>query len=327
MTTATLTSPRHQELVNILTAAGKPLTSKQLFAQAKGFESQDDISKCLNYLLKKGVVERELYAQNAYSYWPATPAPAADDSGNTLLRVGEDEPMPEISAATAKQIANDAINLPDAVTREMADQAEIAYQVLSEALGLTPEQMSELTLADLATTAAARLEEQPPPADVAMLASANRAISLRMAEVIEALHKAPVPFAEAIDNDQHLVSNVEAIVAELIGEQVRASSQTELLGKICHTLDLSLYSTAAEILSEVENISRLTDRAIQPGARDATQGPYIIISDPRGAAGIYETIEDARPHAESTARRSTFGRAAIVNIVAEVAMVPQWSEK
>lgn len=268
MTTATLTSPRHQELVNILTAAGKPLTSKQLFAQAKGFESQDDISKCLNYLLKKGVVERELYAQNAYSYWPATPANATDDSGNTLLRVGEDEPMPEISAATAKQIANDAINLPDAVTIEMANQAEQAYQVLSEALGLTPEQMSELTLAD-----------------------------------------------------------VEAIAAELITQRERASSQTELLGKICHTLDLSLYSTAAEILSEVENISRLTDRAIQIGARDATQGPYIIISDPRGAAGIYETIEDARPHAESTARRSTFGRAAIVTIVAEVAMVPQWSDE
>ena len=197
------------------------------------------------------------------SHAPATPA--ADDSGNTLLRVGEDEPMPEISAATAKQIANDAINLPDAVTIEMANQAEQAYQVLSEALGLTPEQMSELTLTD-----------------------------------------------------------VEAIAAELITQRERASSQTELLSKICHTLDLSLYSTAAEILSEVENISRLTDRAIQPGASDATQSLYTIISDPRGAAGIYETIEDARPHAEITARRSTLGRAAIVTIVAEVAMVPQW---
>lgn len=331
MTTTTLTSPRHQELVNILTAAGKPLTSKPLFAQAKGFESQDDISKCLNYLLKKGVVERELYAQNAYSYWPATPEPAADDSGNTLLRVGEDEPMPEISAATAKQIANDAINLPDAVTREMADQAEIAYQVLSEALGLTPEQMSELTLTDLAATAAAQLEDQPPPADVAMLASANRELSTRMAKVIEALHKAPVPFADAIDNDKYLVSNVEAIVAELIGEQVRASELQAvviglrtLLDQVRHTLDLSPAASSMDILAEIENLSRLTDRAIQPGARDAVQGPYTIISDPRGAAGIYETIEDARPHAEITARRSTFGRAAIVTIVAEVAMVPQW---
>lgn len=334
MTTATLTSPRHQELINILTAAGKPLTSKQLFAQAKGFESQDDISKGLNYLLKKGVVERELYAQNAYSYWPATPAPAADDSGNTLLRVGEDEPMPEISAATAKQIANDAINLPDAVTREMADQAEIAYQVLSEALNLTPEQMSELTLADLATTAAARLEDQPPPADVAMLASANRELSMRMAKVIEALHKAPVPFADAIDNDKYLVSNVETIVAELIGEQVRASELQRviiglhtLLDQVRHTLDLSPAASSMDILAEIENLSRLTDRAIQIGARDAVQGPYTIISDPRHATGIYETIEDARPHAESLARSSTFGRAAIVNIVAEVALVPQWSEK
>ena len=237
MTTATFTSPRHQELINILTAAGKPLTSKQLFAQSKGFESQDDISKCLNYLLKKGVVERELYAQNAYSYWPATPANATDDSGNTLLRIGEDDPMP---ASPVRAVINDALKpCPeiDAVTQEMANQAEIAYQVLSEALGLTPEQMSDLTLADLASTAAARLEDQPPPADAALLASANRAISLRMDEVIEALHKAPVPFAAAIDNDQHLVSNVEAIIAELIGEQVRGSIQTELLGKICHTLD------------------------------------------------------------------------------------------
>lgn len=120
----------------------------------------------------------------------------------------------------------------DAVTREMADQAEIAYQILSEALGLTPEQMSELTLTDLADAAAARLEDQPPPADV----------------------------------------------------------------------------------------------AIQPGARDAAQGPYTIISDPRHATGIYETIEDARSHAESLARRSTFGRSAIVSVVAEVELVPQWSD-
>ena len=229
MTATTLTSPRHQELINIMTSAGKPLTSKQLFAEAKGFESQDDVSKTLNYLLKKGAVERELYAQNAYSYWPATPANATDDSGNTLLRIGEDDPMP---TSPVRAVINDALKpCPeiDAVTREMADQAEIAYQVLSEALGLTPEQTSDLTLADLASTAAARLEDQPPPADAALLASANRAISLRMAEVIEALHKAPVPFADAIDNDQHLVSNVEAIVAELIGEQIKASEQRQTI--------------------------------------------------------------------------------------------------
>ena len=76
--------------------------------------------------------------------------------------------------------------------------------------------------------------------------------------------------------------------------------------------------------SDINPILKPHQRAIQTGARDATQGPYLIISDPRGAAGIYETIEDARPHAEITARRSTFGRAAIVTIVAEVAMVPQW---
>jgi hypothetical protein len=324
MTTATLTSPRHQELVNILTAAGKPLTSKQLFAQAKGFESQDDISKCLNYLLKKGVVERELYAQNAYSYWPATPAPAADDSGNTLLRVGEDEPMP---ASPVRTIINDALKpCPeiDAVTREMADQAEQAYEILAAALGKTPHDLCELNLTDLATTAAARLEDQPPPADVA----------LRMAKVIKALHKAPVPFSKAIDNDKYLVSNVETIVAELIGEQVRASELQEmviglrtLLDQVRHTLDLSPAASSMDILAEIENLSRLTDRDIQTDVRDAAQSLYTIISDPRGAAGIYETIEDARPHAEITARRSTFGRAAIVNVVAEVALVPQWSDK
>lgn len=332
MTTATITSPRHQELINIMTRAGKPLTSKQLFAQAKGFESQDDISKCLNYLLKKGVVERELYAQNAYSYWPTTPANATDDSGNTLLRVGEDEPMP---ANPVRAVISDALKpCPeiDAVTREMADQAEIAYQVLSEALGLTPEQMSDLTLADLAATAAARLEDQPPPADVALLASANRAISMRLAEVIEALHKAPVPFSEAIDNDQHLVSNVETIVAELIGEQVRASELQEiviglrtLLDQVRHTLDLSPAASSMDILAEIENLSRLADRTAPPAQNDRP-GPYIIISDPRGCAGIHETIEDARTHAESTARRSTSGRAAIVSVVAEVALVPQWSD-
>ena len=81
----------------------------------------------------------------------------------------------------------------------------------------------------LAAAPAARLEDQPPPADVAMLASANRELSTRMAKVIAALHKAPVPFAEAIDNDKYLVSNVETIVAELIGEQVRASELQELV--------------------------------------------------------------------------------------------------
>jgi len=211
--------------------------------------------------------------------------------------------------------------------------AEIAYQILIEALGHTPEQMSELTLTDLAAAAAARLDDQPPPADVAMLASANRELSMRMAEVIAALHKAPVPFADAIDNDQYLVSNVETIVAELIGEQVRASELQgviiglhALLDQVRHALDLSPAASSMDILAEIENLSRLTDRAIQLGARDAVQGPYIIISDPRGCAGIYETIEDARTHAESAARSSTSGLAAIVSVVAEVELVPQWSD-
>ena len=212
--------------------------------------------------------------------------------------------------------------------------AEIAYQILIEALGHTPEQMSELTLTDLAAAAAARLDDQPPPADVAMLASANRAISLRMAEVIEALHKAPVPFSEAIDNDQHLVSNVEAIVAELAGEQVRARELQgviiglhTLLDQVRHALDLSPAASSMDILAEIENLSRLTDRAIQLGARDAVQGPYLIISDPRGCAGIYETIDEAKKHAARMALRTTTGRAAIVQTLAEVTLVPQWSDE
>ena len=84
---------------------------------------------------------------------------------------------------------------------------------------------------------------------------------------------------------------------------------------------------AAAPAARLEDQPPPADRAIQPGASDATQSLYTIISDPRGAAGIYETIEDARPHAEITARRSTLGRAAIVTIVAEVAMVPQWGDK
>lgn len=312
MTATTLTSPRHQELINIMTRAGKPLTSKQLFAEAKGFESQDDVSKTLNYLLKKGAVERELYAQNAYSYWPSSSQTRLDsdsekatieaitaaavksnqrnDSGNTLLRIGEDDPMPTSQTSPVRAVINDALKpCPeiDAVTREMADQAEIAYQVLSEALGLTPEQMSDLTLAGLAEQASKRLQGQ----------------------------RIDFIGPDAIESRAELIANVAR------------SSQADLLGKICHTLDISLYSTSTEILAEVENLSRLAGRATHAPAKPAPSGPYIIISDPRGAAGTYETIDEARKFAESTARRSPFGRSAIVSVVAEVELVPQWSDK
>ncbi len=303
MTSTTITSPGQQEIIDILKAAPKALTSREIFARAKGFEDADAVSKALNYAMKKGVVEREKVGQNTYAYWLASLPPS--DSGNTLLRGtdGREEPIP----TPVKTVINDALKpCPeiDAVTQEMANQAEIAYHTLSEALGLMPVQLCDMTLTDLADAAAARLEDQPPPADV------------------------------AIDNDKYLVSNVETIVAELIGEQVRASELQRviiglhtLLDQVRHTLDLSPAASSMDILAEIENLSRLTDRAIQIGARDAVQGPYTIISDPRHATGIYETIEDARPHAESLARSSTFGRAAIANIVAEVALVPQWSEK
>jgi len=157
---------------------------------------------------------------------------------------------------------------------------------------------------------------------------------MRMAEVIAALHKAPVPFADAIDNDQYLVSNVETIVAELAGEQVRARELQgviiglhTLLDQVRHALDLSPAASSMDILAEIENLSRLTDRAIQLGARDAVQGPYLIISDPRGCAGIYETIDEAKKHAARMALRTTTGRAAIVQTLAEVTLVPQWSDE
>ena len=267
-----------------------------------------------------------------------------NDIGNTLLKHCGEEPMPDqseqslamVPASAAKQIISDALKpCPeiDATTREMADQAEIAYQVLSEALGVTPEQMCYLSLSDLAATAAARLEDQPPPADAEILAAANRAMNERMDAVIAALRKAPVQLATVIENDKWLVTNVETIVAELISEQIKASEQRQtitglkhLIAQIRATLDLPINASSMDILAEVENISRLADRAIQIGARDAVQGPYIIISDPRGCAGIYETIDEAKKHAARMAYRTTTGRAAIVQTLAEVTLVPQWSD-
>lgn len=334
MTNATFTSPRHAEIVDILKSASKGMTSREIFAKAKGFEDANEVSKALNYMLKKGQVEREKVAQNTYCYWFTSSK--ASDIGNTLLRGtnGSEEPMPDAPRISA--VINDALKpCPeiDAVTQEMANQAEIAYQVLSEALGLTPEQMCDLTLADLASTAAARLEEQLPPANAEMLAAANRAMNERMDAVIAALRKAPVQLATVIENDKWLVTNVETIVAELIGEQIKASEQRQtitglqnLIAQIRTTLDIGPASSGIDLLAEIENISRLADRTAPPAAQNERAGPYIIISDPRGAAGTYETIEEARKFAESTARRSTFGRSAIVSVVAEVELVPQWSD-
>lgn len=348
--TTTITSPRHQAIIHALQSAGKPLSGREIFARTKEFETNDDCSKVLNYLLKSGRVVRTndappyIYTlpgqQTTEAALQAVEAhlsnlkPSTTDHGNTLLRGtnGREEPIP----TPVKAVINDALKpCPeiDAVTREMADQAEIAYQILSEVLNLTPEQMSELTLTDLADTAATLLEDQPPPADVAMLASANRELSMRMAEVIEALHKAPVPFADAIDNDHYLVSNTEAIVAQLAGEQVRASELQEvviglrtLLDQVRHTLDLSPAASSMDILAEIENLSRLADRDIQIGARDAVNGPYIIVSDPRGCAGIFDDMTEARKAAETIARGAIGCRAAIVKTVAEVSLQPVWSD-
>ena len=99
-----------------------------------------------------------------------------------------------------------------------------------------------------------------------------------------------------------------------------------LIDQIRHALDIGPASSGTDILAEIENISRLADRTAPPAAQNERAGPYIIISDPRGAAGTYETLDEARKFAESTARRSTFGRSAIVSVVAEVELVAQWSD-
>jgi hypothetical protein len=101
--TATITSPGQQEIIDILKAAPKALTRREIFARAKGFEDADAVSKALNYAMKKGVVEREKVGQNTYAYWLAAATkqeehplkeavdfmrnlkPSATDHGNTLL--------------------------------------------------------------------------------------------------------------------------------------------------------------------------------------------------------------------------------------------------
>lgn len=334
MTTAatTITSPGQQEIIEILKAAHKALTSREIFARAKGFEDAAAVSKALNYAMKKGVVEREKVGQNTYAYWLASLPPS--DSGNTLLRGtdGREVPIP----TPVKTVINDALKpCPeiDAVTQEMANQAEIAYHTLSEALGLMPVQLCDMTLTDLADAAAARLEEQLPPPDATQLAKANRAIIERMNEVIATLHKAHVPFADAIANDKYLAGNVAAIVAELNGEQDRVIAMRDSMDAMANTLteirrilDIHPGDDHSAIIAEVENISRLADRAIQIGAREAVNGPYIIVSDPRGCAGIFDDMDEARKAAETIARGAIGCRAAIVKTVAEVSLQPVWSD-
>ena len=151
----------------------------------------------------------------------------------------------EMVNAPAPSVPDGRKMVPDDPTAEMLEAGHRAAWQSVPSL-FDRDDVANVYRAMLAAAPAARLEDQPPPADVAMFASANRELSTRMAKVIAALHKAPVPFAEAIDNDKYLVSNVETIVAELIGEQVRASELQELviglrtlLDQVRHTLDLS----------------------------------------------------------------------------------------
>lgn len=317
-------------ILSLLQAADKPLTSREIFARAMGFETADDVSKTLNYMLKKGVVEREKTGVNIYSYWPtAQQAPApADDSGNTLLRHGGDEPMPDqseqpletVPASAAQQIVADALSPCveiDATTRAMADHAEQAYEILAAALDKTPHDLCGCDLTDLATEAASQLAEWLPPPDLTQMSIAAQAVNDRITAVIDALRHAPVPFAAAIDNDNRLIGNVAKIVAEL-------SAALTTFDRVRHLLDLPPGATYGEITAEIENVSRLADRAIQLGARDAANGPYVVITTIH--SGEIADMELAREKAELVAKRSTEGHAAVAQIIASVQLAPKWSD-
>lgn len=224
MTTATFTSPGQQEIIDILKASNKGMTSREIFAKAKGFEDADAVSKALNYAMKKSIVEREKVAQNTYAYWLASNTPTAPglkaveeylsnvrpsnvDHGNTLLRGtdGSEEPIP----APVKAVINDALKpCPeiDAVTQEMADQAEQAYEALAAALSLTPNELCELQLVDLSELVVNSLKNE---------------IKNRMQA------------QEALGNG---------------------------LNQIRRALDINTGTTLSEIVAECENLSRLTQR-------------------------------------------------------------------
>jgi hypothetical protein len=216
----------------------------------------------------------------------------------------------------------------------MANQAEIAYQVLSEALGLTPEQMSDLTLADLANATAARIKEIPPANAASPLeVSENKLMRYTISAAASEMQRVPVYFSNTVKPENTLAENISALIDALLNQQslarmheVSAAAMNYTIDKIRHVLDIGPASSGIDLLAEIENISRLADRTAPPAAQNERAGPYIIIIDLRGAAGTYETIDEARPFAESTARRSTFGRSAIVSVVAEVELVPQWSD-
>lgn len=335
MTTATLTSPRHAEIVDILKSASKGMTSREIFAKAKGFEDADEVSKALNYMAKKGQVEREKVAQNTYCYWLTSSK--ASDIGNTLLRGtnGSEEPMPDAPRISA--VINDALKPRpeiDAVTQEMANQAEIAYQVLSEALGLTPEQMSDLTLADLANATAVRIKEIPPANAASPLeVSENKLMRYTISAAASEMQRVPVYFSNTVKPENTLAENISALIDALLNQQslarmheVSAAAMNYTIDKIRQVLDIGPASSGIDLLAEIENISRLADRTAPPAAQNERAGPYIIISDPRGAAGTHENINEARRLAERAARHSTLGRSAIVSVVAEVELVPQWSD-
>lgn len=345
-----ITSPYNQEIIDILSAAKKPLNAREIFERAKGFEESREVGKKLNYLLNKGLLEREQDKHGNFAYWLATPATTeiSPDAGNTLLRHGNEEPMPDqsehpleiVPPCAAKTIINDALKpCPeiDATTREMADQAEIAYETLSEALGLSPQQMCDMTLTDLAATAAALLADSPATSLDSLIKANenyrldNDTLTEKINGVIAAMQKAPPPFSDPINMQHYLEGSIEALIAELISEQIKASEQRQtiaglqrLLDQIRHSLDLSPAASSMDILAEIENLSRLTDRAIQIGARDAVNGPYVVITHMH--SGEISDMDIARKKAELVAQSSTSGQAAVAQIIASVALVPKWSD-
>lgn len=352
MSTATLTSPGQQEIIDILKAAHKGMTSREIFAKAKGFEDADAVSKALNYAMKKGVVEREKVAQNTYAYWLASGK--TNDTGNTLLRGtdGQEEVMPDQSehalamvlAAHGKTLIDDHEESTrigariDATTQAMADQAEIAYQTLSEALELTPQQMCDVTLTDLAVTAAAMISLEKKGKPVAWRVelkageysflenkyATEKNVSLSPTNHAIPLYAAPPALKSLCQANEGYRLHNEKLLQQQRDTELTAGGMAMLIDQIRHALDIGPASSGTDILAEIENLSRRADRAIQTGERDAASGPYVVITTIH--SGEINDLTLAREKAELVAKRSTEGHAAVAQIIASVELAPKWSD-
>ena len=140
--------------------------------------------------------------------------------------------------------------------------------------------------------------------------------------------------AEALSIPQDELIGLQLIdLATSVASQLRVEFKTRthvqeafgnFLNQIARVLDISPGASPAEALAEIENLSRLADRAIQIGARDAINGPYVVITTIQ--SGEITDIATARERAELIAKRSSEGMAAIAQIIASVELTPKWSD-